>query len=168
MQDDALGPVVYDQLAFYDFPDEVDVFDLGCLSLDRISDVDTYDCIICVDALDGTGEATGTLFRFSPHEMAASTFGNQSLHDLKLGDLFAQAALLGFECEGVCFGMQVACIVPADVRVGLSPVVEGKVADLVDCVLAELVKRNVEIKVRATGEAVLPGFHHTFVKQDII
>lgn len=168
MQDDALGPVVYDQLSLYDLSDEVDVFDLGCLSLDRISDVDSYDCIICVDALDGTGEAVGTLFRFSPHDMATTTFGNQSLHDLKLGDLFAQAALLGFECEGVCFGMQVECAAPTDVHVGLSPAVEGKVADLVDCVLAELVRRNVKVKVRTTGEEVTPGFHHTLVKQDII
>lgn len=164
MCDDGLGPAVYEQLQAYAFPENIDVFDLGCLTLDRINDVRDYDLIITVDALDATGKEVGTIFRFAPEDMALRGFGSQSLHDLKLSDLFNSAALLGYECDGICLGMQVENATPPEARIGLTPVVFTKVADLVDCVLAELANRGIGMHVRATGEQVSQGFHHQMVE----
>ena len=168
MYDDGLGPVVYEQLQSYELPDNVKLFDLGCLTMDRINDVRDFDLIITVDAIDGTDEPVGTLFRFAPEDMAQRSFGTQSLHDLKLSDLFNSAALLGYECDGVCLGMQVENPFPEEVCVGLSPQVEEAVPNLVDLVLAELVNRGIEIIERSSGKPVMPGFHHQMTDKDLL
>lgn len=160
MYDDGVGVAVYEQLRAYEFPENVELFDLGCLTLDRINDVRDFDLIVTVDAVDGTEEPVGTLFRYSPKDMAQRSFGAQSLHDLKLSDLFNSAALLGYECEGVCLGMQVENPFPEEVQVGLSPRVAEALPNLVDLVLAELVNRGVEVVERSTNKPVSPGFHH--------
>lgn len=166
MLDDGLGPAVYEELKAYDFGPDVDVFDVGCMSLDMLDSVDSYDLIITVDALDGTGQPAGTLFRFKPEDMAGRPFGSQSLHDLKLSDLFEAASLLGYTAEGLCLGMQVENGDPGELVVGLTPTVMGKLADMVDLVLAELVRAGASVKVKATGEQVEPGFHHTLAEGD--
>lgn len=163
MLDDGIGPNVYEQLQVYDFGPRVDLFDVGCMSLEYLNAVNDYDLIITVDALDGTEEPAGTIFRYLPEDMALRTFGSQSLHDLKLSDLFESATLLGYEAEGVCLGMQVLNASPEEVTIGLTKPVFDKLADLVDCVLAELVNRGVNVTVRETGETVVPGHHHTLV-----
>ncbi len=160
MLDDGLGCYVYSELQSYDFPENVQVHDLGCLTLDRINDVRDCDTIITVDALDGTGHLAGTLFRFDPQDMAKRSFGTQSLHDLRLSDLFDSAFLLGYTCEGVCLGMQVENPFPSQATIGLSPSVEEKLPDLVDLVLAELVRRDIEVVEKDTGQLVVSGFHH--------
>lgn len=163
MLDDGIGPAVCEELRAYEFAGEprVDLFDVGCMSLDYLSAVDTYDLMITVDALDGTDAEPGTIFRFKPEDMARRSFGSQSLHDLKLSDLFDSASLLGYEAEGVCFGMQVQNSSPAQVTIGLTPPVFAKLPDLVDCVLAELVSRGVVVTCKDTGQRVEAGFHHT-------
>ena len=67
MLDDGVGPAVYEELLTrYDIPDNVELFDLGCLSLNMIERVREYDVIITVDAVDGTDADPGTVFRFEP------------------------------------------------------------------------------------------------------
>lgn len=166
MMDDGVGPAVYDELQAYHIPECVDLFDVGCLTLSRINDVRDYDLIVSVDAVEGTEQPAGTIFKFSPEDLAQRTFGTQSLHDLKLSDLFVSASLLGYECEGVCYGMQVENASPAWATVGLSASVHEKLPDLVDCVLAELVKRGLTVTLKATGEKVTRGFHHDMTDTD--
>lgn len=160
MLDDGLGPAVYEELQAYDFAGAVDLFDVGCMSLDLVNKVATYDFIITVDALEGTGEAPGTILRFSPDDAARRGFGSQSLHDLRLSDLFDAAALLGYHAQGVCLGMQVENANPIDLTIGLTPAIAAKLPDLVDAVLAELVAAGVEVCLAATGERVAVGYHH--------
>lgn len=166
MLDDGLGSAVCQELSAYDLGEDVDVFDVGCMSMELVSAVDRYDVIITVDALDGTDSVPGTIFRFDPEDMAKRTFGSQSLHDLKLSDLFNAAALLGYQAEGVCLGMQVENPFPSEVAVGLTPAVHDHLADLVDCVLAELVRLGKDVRVQVTGEKVQPGYHHALISQE--
>ena len=108
MLDDGVGPAVYDRLVADDLiPDNVQLFDVGCMSLDMLPYVDDYDVVLTVDAVDGTGDAPGTVYRFEPDAMARHSGPEASLHDLKLVDLFDAASLMGFEAEGYCLGMQV-------------------------------------------------------------
>ena len=107
MLDDGVGPAVYDALeAGYRFDDDVALYDAGCMTMDLLPHVCKADFVIVVDAVDGTGEQPGTVFRFAPGDIAGHGV-MQSLHDMRLSDLLASASLLGHEADGVCFGIQV-------------------------------------------------------------
>lgn len=150
--DDGIGPAVYNEVRErFDVPGNVDLYDVGCLSLDFLSYVDRYDVLITVDAVDGTHEKPGTVFRFSPEDMARHSGAMASLHDLKLVDLFDNAALLGYEAEGVCLGMQVENSSPAQFVVGLTPAVADALPLLVDTLAAELARRGYPLVDRETG-----------------
>ena len=106
MLDDGVGPAAYDEiLAGYDIPENVTLVDVGCMSLDMLPYVERCDLILTVDAVDGTGDAPGTVYRFEPDAMARHFGPEASLHDLKLVDLFDAASLMGYEAEGFCLGM---------------------------------------------------------------
>ncbi|MCL1796707.1 MAG: hydrogenase maturation protease [Eggerthellaceae bacterium] len=159
--DEGLGPAVYDELVgAYDFPETVELFDVGCMSLDMLPYVRDFDHLITVDAVDGTGEAAGTVFRFLPEDMARHTRAMQSLHDLKLVDLFDAALLLDYHASGVCFGMQVENMSPRDLTVGLTAAVYEALPHLVDTVLAELVLSGATVVVKATGKEVDRSWVH--------
>lgn len=161
MLDDGIGPAVYDELmGAYTFPDNVQLFDVGCMSYDLLNYVDEYDYLITVDAVDGTGSTPGTVFEFAPEDMARHTAAMASLHDLKLVDLFDAAVLVGYAAEGRCFGMQVENREPAVVTIGLTQAVYDALPLLVDTVLAHLVLGGVEVRVSRTGQPVEPGWHH--------
>lgn len=161
MLDDGLGTVVYEELTrSYEFPPNVEIRDVGCMSLDMLDCVDRCDYIVTVDAVDGTGQPAGTVFSFEPDDMERHRGAAASLHELTLADLFDAAALLGYGCEGRCFGMQVANASPEVVTVALTRPVYDAVPLLVDTVLADLVGRGVEVTHRETGEKIRPGWHH--------
>lgn len=141
MLDDGLGPAVYEELVNgYDIPNNVKLYDIGCLSMDMLFVVDEFDMVITVDAVDGTDAEPGTVFRFQPDAMARHSGATASLHDLKLVDLFDAAMLLGYEAEGLCLGMQVENPSPAEVTIGLTPKVHAALPLLVETVVAELYK----------------------------
>lgn len=149
MLDEGIGPAVYDEImARYELPDNVQFFDVGCMSLDMLDYVRTCDVVLTVDAVDGTGDEPGTVYRFPPDAMARHTGAMQSLHDLKLVDLFDAASLLGYEAEGFCLGMQVDNMSPKEYTVGLTPKVYAALPLLVDAVVAELARRGFELRPR--------------------
>ena len=81
MLDDGVGPAVYDALeAGYRFGDDVALYDAGCMTMDLLPHVCKADFVIVVDAVDGTGEQPGTVFRFAPGDIAGHGV-MQSLHE---------------------------------------------------------------------------------------
>lgn len=149
MLDDGVGPAVYEELLKrYEIPDNVTLFDLGCLTLNMIDRVREYDFIITVDAVDGTDAEPGTVFRFAPDAMARHSGATASLHDLKLVDLFDAATLLGYEAEGLCLGMQVENPSPAVVTVGLTPKVDAALPMLVETVAGELARLGSPLRAK--------------------
>lgn len=161
MLDEGIGAAVYEEMiAAYDFPDSVTLFDVGCMSLDMLPHVDDFDCMITVDAVDGTGEEPGTVFQYEPQDMARNQSAIQSLHELKLADLFDAATLIGYEAKGLCFGMQVENMSPAQLTIGLTHKVYDALPLLIDTVLAELTRLGATVRIKDTGEAVGPGWHH--------
>lgn len=146
MLDDGVGPATYDHiLETYNLPEEVDLFDVGCMSLDMVNKVRDYDFMITVDAVDGTADEPGTVYRYLPHDIARSSGARTSLHDTKLADLFDSAALLGFQAEGMCYGMRVENLEPAEFIEGLTLKVAERVPFLAESVIAELVRHGCEI-----------------------
>ena len=143
MLDDGIAPAVYDEIIkTYDIPDNVDLYDVGCMSMDMISKVNEYDLIMTVDAVDGTDQEPGTVFRYLPEDVARTTGATFSLHDLKLAGLFDAAAMLGYTAEGLCYGMQIENMEPAEFTVGLTPKVAERVPFLVETIEAELYRRG--------------------------
>ena len=150
MLDEGVGPAVYDAvLRDYEVPSNVRLFDVGCMSLDMLPYVESYDVIITVDAVDGTGDAPGTVYRFSPDAMARHSGAMASLHDLKLVDLFDAASLLGYEAEGYGLGMQVANMSPSEYTMDLTEPVRSALPLLVETLVAELHRRGFYLKKRS-------------------
>ena len=140
MLDDGAGPVVHDALREgYCFGSDVSLYDAGCMTMDLLPQAMTADYLIVVDAVDGTGEPAGTVFRFAPADIAPHGI-MQSLHDLSLSDLINACALLGHDVTGVCFGVQALNMSPSDFVEGLTPAVKAAIPLLVDSVLAELLR----------------------------
>lgn len=165
MLDEGVGPAAYDELiATYDFPDNVELCDVGCMSMKMIECVRDFDILITVDAIDSTGEEPGTLFRFKPEDMQRNATPMQSLHDLKLVDLFDAATLLGYEAQGFGLGMQIENMSPADLTIGLTPKVYEALPKLIDTILAELTHLGATIKVKETGATVDKTWHHTLTQ----
>ena len=161
MLDDGLGPAVYEELSrSYEFDPSVELYDVGCMGLDMLDFVRDCDYIVTVDAVEGTGCEPGTVFEFDPDDMMRHHGASASLHELTLADLFDAAALVGYGCEGKCFGMQVSNMTPEVVTVALTRAVYDAVPLLVDAVLADLHARGVRIASKADGRAVGPGWHH--------
>lgn len=161
MLDDGLGPVVFEELSrSYEFPSNVSVYDVGCMGLDMLDFVRDCDYIVTVDAVEGSDEPAGTVFEFDPDDMMRHHGASASLHELTLADLFDSAALLGYECEGKCFGMQVSNMSPEVVTVALTRPVYDAVPLLVEAVLADLHGRGVRIVSKRTGKPIAPGWRH--------
>lgn len=160
MLDDGAAPAVYDELqAGFRFPDNVALFDAGCMTMDLLPVVRDYDYLIAVDAVDGTGEEPGTVFRFAPEDIAGHGV-MQSLHDMRLIDLLNAAELLGYEARGMCFGVQVENMNPAVVTEGLTPRVHEALPLLRDAVLAHLVELGVSF-CNADGTPFVPPTGHS-------
>lgn len=146
MLDDGVGPAAYDLInQEYNISENVDLFDVGCMSLDMVSKVNEYDFMISVDAVDDSGEEPGTVFRYKPYDIARSVGARTSLHDTRLADLFDAAALLGFSSDGICYGMQVQNLEPENFIEGLTPKVNERLGFLAESVIAELVRQGCEI-----------------------
>ena len=154
--DDGVGPAVYDAvLERFDVPEEIELFDLGVLTMDMINYVDTCDAVITVDAIEHSGEPVGTVLRGTPEELAKAQGAAISLHDLRLVDLFDAAVLLGFEAEGICLGMQVENTEPKYLTEDLTPEVRAAFPLLVETLAAEVARLGVPFIDKATGEPYL-------------
>ena len=157
MLDDGVGPAAYDFIREnFDLPDNVDLFDVGCMSMDMVDYVHTYDFMVTVDAVDGSPEEPGTVFRYEPDDVARNVGPTASIHDLKLADLFDTASLLGYAAEGICYGMQVGNMNPVEYAIGLTEPVRAKLPYLAECVLAELVRHGCEVRHK-DGRLFGPG-----------
>ena len=151
--DDGVGPAVYDEvLERFDVPEEIEMFDLGVLTMDMINYINTCDAVITVDAFEHSGQPVGTILRGAPDELATSQGMNMSLHDLRLVDLFDAAILLDYDAEGICLGMQVENTEPEILTDDLTPAVRAALPMLVETLAAEVARLGVPFIDKATGE----------------
>ena len=154
--DDGIGPAAYDEvLQRFDVPQNVQLFDLGVLTMDMIGYLETCDAVITVDAIEFSGEKPGTVLRGTPQDMAQAQGANMSLHDLRLVDLFDAAVLLGYEAEGVCIGVQVQDTEPKLLTEDLTPPVKAALPLLVETVAAELARLGSPLIDKSTGKPYL-------------
>ena len=151
--DDGVGPAVYDEVfERFDVPEEIELFDLGVLTMDMINYIDTCDAVITVDAMEHSGQPVGTVLRGTPAELAPAQGANLSLHDLRLMDLFDAAVLLDYDAEGICLGMQVENTEPEMLTEDLTPAVRAALPLLVETLAAEVARLGVPFIDKKTGK----------------
>ena len=107
MRDDGVGPRVVELLrAGYAFPDHVEVIDAGTMSFMILDMLRGIDHLVVVDAVDGTGEAPGTVVVMSPEAIAPNQV-KHSMHDIAIVDVLQAAALIDRAPETVAIGVQI-------------------------------------------------------------
>jgi hydrogenase maturation protease len=149
--DEGVGPRCAQYLSeTYEFPDTVDVLDSGTMGMSLLTDIEEHDIVVVIDAVDGTGADAGTVFTFTPDEVAGHAVMH-SLHDLRFKDVLNAAALLGYEPIGTCVGVQVLNMDPADFQIGLTEPVEKAVPLASATAVSLLVKAGVEGISRKDG-----------------
>lgn len=137
--DDGVGPAVGRWLIEHcSLPTEVEVLDRATMGYAMVGDLMGCDAVVVVDAVDGTGEAPGTVVRFVPDDMAPSS-GMTSLHDVRFADVWNNAQFMGCTCDSaVCFGVQVLDLGDGTMRQGMTEPVAAAVEPCARAVIAYL------------------------------
>lgn len=147
--DDGFGPAVArNLLSRYELPSQVAVLDRAVMGYGILPDIQAYDFIVLVDALDNTGAEPGTVLEFDPDDMATSA-EMMSLHEVRFADVLDVARFMGATCDGHCFGVQVEDMGRGALERGLSPAVAAAVPLTADAVAAYLAKaKGLEVRLR--------------------
>ncbi|HBT95590.1 MAG TPA: hydrogenase maturation protease [Coriobacteriia bacterium] len=147
--DEGFGPRIARELTeAYEFPDNVEILDSGTMGLSLLSDLKRLDVVLLVDAVDNTGEPPGTLVTFLPEDIAPYE-AFHGAHDTRFVDVLQAAALLGYEIDGHCLGVQVLNMHPPEHIIGLTEPVEVSVPLAVECVLGFLQRYGIEARPKA-------------------
>ena len=134
MLDEGVGPRVAQELnERYSFPENVEVLDRGTMGMALLSDLKRFDVLLLVDAVDKTGTPPGTVVTYMPEDIAPYE-AFHGAHDTRFIDVLEAAALLGYQPEAHCLGVQVLDMCPVDYTVGLTPPVEAALPFLLECV----------------------------------
>ena len=141
MMDEGVGVRVMEvMMGTLQFPDNVTLVDAGTMGMGILNLFKECDYLLVVDAVDGTGEAPGTVVRLTPEDLAPNQV-KHSMHDVRLVDVLEAAMLMGNRPEADCIGIQIADM--GHVEIGLSPAVEAAIPAAVAATLAVLAERGV-------------------------
>jgi hydrogenase maturation protease len=151
MRDEGIGiRVVETLMTSFEFSPEVTLVDAGTMGMSILNLFQDCDYMLVVDAIDGSGEAPGTILRLSPEDLAPNQVMH-SLHDIRLVDVLQSAMLMGLEPHVDCIGVQIEDM--NELSIGLTPALEAAVPDAVAAVLAVLAERGIAAKARPEAEA---------------
>ncbi len=161
LMDDGVGPAVARYLlSRYRFPDDVEVIDRACMGMAIISDLRTCDSALVLDAVDVPNAAPGQIFSFEPTDVAPTPAGMTSLHDVRFADVLGSAQMLGIDCKGHCFGIQVENMSPSEFVRALTPKVAAAVPLLarnaVRYMHDELGIQAVDLLAEGTAQPAMP------------
>jgi hydrogenase maturation protease len=162
MRDEGIGVRVAEVLMDgFVFPDHVTVIDAGTMGMSILNLFQDADYMLVVDAIDGTGEAPGTVVRLDPADIAPNQVLH-SLHDIRFVDVLQAAELMGANVVGECVAVQVEDM--SQMSIGLTPAVEAAVPATVAAVLSILAEHGVEPTARegSTADAQVLAALRTF------
>lgn len=152
MRDEGVGPRVVELLLEgYEFPDHVEVIDAGTMGYRILDMLRGVDHLVVVDALKGTGHPAGTVLLLQPEDLAENQVLH-SLHDLRIVDVLAAAALSGRAPETRCVGVQIDSI--EEWVLELSPACEAALPIAAAATLDRLKALGVTPSPRVGGEHV--------------
>lgn len=111
MGDEGIGPRCVESLeGWFEFPESVELVDVGTTGLQIIDLLRDFDDVIVIDAVKSTGHPAGTVLVLSPHELAQNQVMH-SAHDIRFVDVLNHAKMLDVEPDSVVIvGVQVQSI----------------------------------------------------------
>ncbi len=145
MRDEGAGVEVVRRLPLrYELPKEVRCLDGGTAGIALVDRIMSARRLIVVDVVS-TGDAAGSVVRFTPNQVASTTRFLSSAHQIGIPELLAIAEFEGRAPKTVIVG-----IVPEDISPGegLTETTESAVERAVERVAAELASMGLEIKER--------------------
>jgi hydrogenase maturation protease len=136
LSDEGIGVRVIEALEDrYEVPESVEILDGGTCGMDLLDVIAGRDHLIIVDAVN-TGSPPGTLVRLRDGEVPVAFRTKSSPHQLGLQDVLALLRLLGTAPGRVTvIGVQPGRL---DLGLELSPLIAGRLEEMVGRVLAEL------------------------------
>ncbi len=155
MRDEGVGVRVAEVLmSSFTWPENVTVLDAGTMGMGILNLFRDADYVLVTDAVDGTGEAPGTVVRLSAEDVAPNQVMH-SLHDVRLVDVLEAAELMGIRPESDFVGVQVADMGAGskELAVGLTPAVEAAVPAAIAAVLEVLAERGILPEPSESGGA---------------
>lgn len=149
LKDEGIGVRVVEALEQrYRFPEGVELLDGGTAGMELMSAMADRDHLILVDAVR-TGAAPATVVRLAGDEVPAFFRTKVSPHQVGISDVLAALTITGEKPANVV----VIGVVPKDLGTGLemSPEIEGRVEELMDRVVDELIALGLAPQVRETS-----------------
>ncbi len=135
----------------YQVPDSVAVLDGGTAGIMLAPFIESVDLLYVIDTVNGSGEP-GTIHCFSDSDVRAGNIqGRMSPHQLGLLEIFSLCQLRGEAPDLV----ELITVVPQDLStgLGLSPVLEARIPEVIDMLLDRLARQGVVFKRREAGVA---------------
>lgn len=134
--DDGFGVAVLEAVGARGVPPDVDLLDAGTSIVDLMDELHGRRKVVVIDAVRG-GQSPGTLYRFSPEDVAAESVPADSLHQVGLLETLRLAELV--DCrpdQVVIIGAQ-----PGDtgLKIGLTEAVAAAVPRAAEMVMAEII-----------------------------
>jgi len=136
MEDEGVGIHVLKEIeARYNFDPPIECVDGGTAGMELLAFFDEYDKILMIDAVEFRREP-GTIQTLMNDEILVQLTEKMSLHHLGITDVLSSAHLLEYNPSEVwLIGVQPKSI---QVRLGLSPLMAGKIEELVKLTIAYL------------------------------
>ena len=151
VKDEGVGVrIIEEMMATLAFPPNVTLMDAGTMGMGILNLFRECDFMLVIDAVDGTGEAPGTVVRLAPADFAPNQVLH-SLHDIRFVDVLQASELIGSRPEADCIGVQIQDM--QGVAIGLTPAVEAAIPAAIDAALAVLRERGVEATPLVGGSA---------------
>ncbi len=135
-QDDGIGIRVIEKLeAEYDFPDDVLIVDGGVLGINLLGIISNAGKLIVVDTVLNHGQP-GDLHRLSHEQIPDRILAKNSLHQVDLIEALTLCKALGHVPRTTIVGIEPKQMDQLEDK--LTPVIEAKIEDLTQAVLAEV------------------------------
>jgi hydrogenase maturation protease len=139
----------------YEFPQEVMLVDGGVLGLNLLGTISVADHLIVVDAIRNRGKP-GDFHRLEGDQIPRRILAKNSLHQVDLLEALTLCQALDKVPKTVIIGVE-----PADIetlQVEMTPVIQSKVDEMIDRVLAELDRLNVPYTRRTKDDVPRDSF----------
>ena len=152
LSDEGVGLHVLERLAAtYDLPEEVQTLDGGTLGLDLLYYLEGVENLVIVDAVK-MGKEPGALLRLEGDEVPAFLSIKISPHQIGIPDMLFAAKLKDlYPRNVVLWGVQPGVL---DIGLDLSPPIAARVDELVEKVMDELRRWEIEARPKgASGQA---------------
>ena len=135
LKDEGIGVRVVKELEnHYSFPSGIQLIDGGTAGHHLINLIRDFDEIIVIDAVEGK-EPPGTIYRFSLDQITFEIPTTFSIHEVGVLEVLSQLKLLDKVPRVTFIGIEPLDISPWGMN--LSPVIEGKIPELMEEVLKE-------------------------------